>query len=203
MTERERMEQGLLYLPGDPDLAREQLQRLDKLFEHNALRPGEQEKKQQLLKDMFAEIGDGCYIETPFHANFGGKKVHFGKKVYANFNLTLVDDEAIYVGDCVKFGPNVVVCTAAHPILPALRRKEYQYNLPVHIASGVWIGAGAIILPGVSIGENSVIGAGSVVTRDIPPNVVAVGNPCRVMRSINENDKIYYYRDKKIDFEVE
>ena len=203
MTERERMEQGLLYLPGDPDLAREQLQRLDKLFEYNALRPGEQEKKQQLLKEMFAEIGAGCYIETPFHANFGGKKVHFGKKVYANFNLTLVDDEAIYVGDCVKFGPNVVVCTAAHPILPALRRKEYQYNLPVHIASGVWIGAGAIILPGVSIGENSVIGAGSVVTRDIPPNVVAVGNPCRVMRSINENDKIYYYRDKKIDFEVE
>ncbi len=203
MTERERMEQGLLYLPGDPDLAREQLQRLDKLFEYNVLRPGEQEKKQQLLKEMFAEIGEGCYIETPFHANFGGKKVHFGKKVYANFNLTLVDDEAIYVGDCVKFGPNVVVCTAAHPILPALRRKEYQYNLPVHIASGVWIGAGAIILPGVSIGENSVIGAGSVVTRDIPPNVVAVGNPCRVMRSINENDKIYYYRDKKIDFEVE
>ena len=203
MTERERMEQGLLYLPGDPDLAREQLQHLDKLFEYNALRPGEQEKKQQLLKEMFAEIGEGCYIETPFHANFGGKKVHFGKKVYANFNLTLVDDEAIYVGDCVKFGPNVVVCTAAHPILPALRRKEYQYNLPVHIASGVWIGAGAIILPGVSIGENSVIGAGSVVTRDIPPNVVAVGNPCRVMRSINENDKIYYYRDKKIDFEVE
>lgn len=203
MTERERMEQGLLYLPGDPDLAREQLQRLDKLFEYNALRPGEQEKKQQLLKEMFAEIGEGCYIETPFHANFGGKKVHFGKKVYANFNLTLVDDEAIYVGDCVKFGPNVVVCTAAHPILPALRRKEYQYNLPVHIASGVWIGAGAIILPGVSIGENSVIGAGSVVTRDIPPHVVAVGNPCRVMRSINENDKIYYYRDKKIDFEVE
>ncbi len=203
MTERERMEQGLLYLPGDPDLAREQLQRLDKLFEYNALRPGEQEKKQQLLKEMFAEIGEGCYIETPFHANFGGKKVHFGKKVYANFNLTLVDDESIYVGDCVKFGPNVVVCTAAHPILPALRRKEYQYNLPVHIASGVWIGAGAIILPGVSIGENSVIGAGSVVTRDIPPNVVAVGNPCRVMRSINENDKIYYYRDKKIDFEVE
>ena len=203
MTERERMEQGLLYLPGDPDLAREQLQRLDKLFEYNALRPGEQEKKQQLLKEMFAEIGEGCYIETPFHANFGGKKVHLGKKVYANFNLTLVDDEAIYVGDCVKFGPNVVVCTAAHPILPALRRKEYQYNLPVHIASGVWIGAGAIILPGVSIGENSVIGAGSVVTRDIPPNVVAVGNPCRVMRSINENDKIYYYRDKKIDFEVE
>lgn len=202
MTERERMEKGLLYLPGDPDLAREQIQRLDKLFEYNALKPSEQERKQQLLKEMFAEIGESCYIETPFHANFGGKKVHFGNTVYANFNLTLVDDEAIYVGDYVKFGPNVVVCTAAHPILPALRRKEYQYNLPVHIESGVWIGAGALILPGVTIGENSVIGAGSVVTKDIPANVVAVGNPCRVMRPIGEKDKIYYYKDKKIDIEI-
>ena len=202
MTERERMEKGLLYLPGDPDLAREQIQRLDKLFEYNALKPSEQERKQQLLKEMFAEIGKNCYIETPFHANFGGKKVHFGNTVYANFNLTLVDDEAIYVGDYVKFGPNVVVCTAAHPILPALRRKEYQYNLPVHIESGVWIGAGALILPGVTIGENSVIGAGSVVTKDIPANVVAVGNPCRVMRPIGEKDKVYYYKDKKIDIEI-
>lgn len=203
MTERERMEAGLLYLPEDPDLAAEQLQRLDMLFAYNALKPSEQAKKLALLKEMFARIGENCYIETPFHANFGGKKVHFGNHVYANFNLTLVDDEAIYVGDNVKFGPNVVVCTAAHPILPALRSQAYQYNLPVHIASGVWIGAGAILLPGVTIGENSVIGAGSVVTKDIPANVVAVGNPCRVMREINENDKLYYYKDKKIDLNIE
>ena len=203
MTERERMEAGLIYLPEDPDLVAEQLERLDKLFAYNALKPSEQEKKQALLKEMFAAIGENCYVETPFHANFGGKKVHFGNHVYANFNLTLVDDEAIFVGDNVKFGPNVVICTAAHPILPALRAKAYQYNLPVHIESGVWIGAGAIILPGITIGENSVIGAGSVVTRDIPANVVAVGNPCRVMREINENDKIYYYKDKKIDIDIE
>ncbi|MBR0413518.1 MAG: sugar O-acetyltransferase [Clostridia bacterium] len=203
MTERERMEQGLLYLPEDPELAAEQLVRLDKLFDYNALKPSEQAKKQALLKEMFAEIGEDCYIETPFHANFGGKKVHFGAHIYANFNLTLVDDEAIYVGDLVKFGPNVTICTAAHPILPELRRKVYQFNLPVHIGSGVWIGAGAIVLPGVSIGENSVIGAGSVVTKDIPANVVAVGNPCRVLRDINENDKIYYYKDRKIDIDIE
>lgn len=203
MTERERMEAGLIYLPEDPDLAAEQLERLDKLFAYNALKPGEQAKKQALLKEMFAEIGENCYVETPFHANFGGKKVHFGNHVYANFNLTLVDDEAIFVGDNVKFGPNVVVSTAAHPILPVLRTQAYQYNLPVHIESGVWIGAGAIILPGITIGENSVIGAGSVVTRDIPANVVAVGNPCRVMREINEKDKIYYYKDKKIDIDIE
>ena len=203
MTERERMEAGLIYLPEDPDLAAEQLERLDKLFAYNALKPGEQAKKQALLKEMFAAIGENCYVETPFHANFGGKKVHFGNHVYANFNLTLVDDEAIFVGDNVKFGPNVVICTAAHPILPVLRAQAYQYNLPVHIESGVWIGAGAIILPGITIGENSVIGAGSVVTKDIPANVVAVGNPCRVMREINEKDKIYYYKDKKIDIDIE
>ena len=203
MTERERMEAGLLYLPGDKELVEEQIQRLDLLFEYNRLKPSEQEKKQALLKKMFAEIGDSCYIETPFHANFGGKKVHFGQHVYANFNLTLVDDEAIFVGDFVKFGPGVVVCTAAHPILPELRRKEYQFNLPVHIGSGVWIGAGAIILPGITIGENSVIGAGSVVTKDIPPNVVAVGNPCRVLREINQRDKVYYHKEKKIDLEID
>lgn len=203
MTERERMEAGLLYLPGDKELVEEQIQRLDLLFEYNRLKPSEQEKKQALLKKMFAEIGDSCYIETPFHANFGGKKVHFGQHVYANFNLTLVDDEAIFVGDDVLFGPNVIVCTAAHPILPALRRLEYQYNLPVHIGSGVWIGAGAIILPGITIGENSVIGAGSVVTKDIPPNVVAVGNPCRVLREISEKDRIYFYKEKKIDLEID
>lgn len=125
MTERERMEAGLLYLPEDPELAAEQLQRLDKLFAYNALLPSRQSEKQALLKEMFAAIGDNCYIETPFHANFGGKKVHFGNHVYANFNLTLVDDEAIFVGDNVKFGPNVIICTAAHPILPALRCKAW------------------------------------------------------------------------------
>lgn len=203
VTERERMEAGLLYLPGDKEIAEEQIQRLDLLFEYNRLKPSEQEKKQALLKNMFAEIGESCYIETPFHANFGGKKVKMGNHCYANFNLTLVDDEEIEIGDDVLFGPNVIVCTAAHPILPALRRLEYQYNLPVHIDSGVWIGAGAIILPGITIGENSVIGAGSVVTKDIPPNVVAVGNPCRVLREISEKDRIYFYKEKKIDLEID
>ena len=197
------MEAGLLYLPNDEDLAKEQLERLDKLFDYNSLKPSEQAQKQALLKEMFAAIGEGCYIETPFHANFGGKKVHFGNRVYANFNLTLVDDEAIYVGDDVKFGPNVTVCTAAHPILPALRRKAYQFNLPVSIGNCVWIGTGAVILPGVTIGDNSVIGAGSVVTKDIPANVVAVGNPCRVLRPINQKDKLYYHKDKKIDINIE
>jgi len=147
---------------------------------------------------MFAEIGEGCYIEPPFHANWGGKHVHFGKNVYANFGLTMVDDTHIYVGDATMFGPNVVVATGGHPILPELREKAYQYNASVKIGRNCWIGAGAILVPGVTIGDNTVIGAGSVVTKDIPANVVAVGNPCRVMRKISDHDREYYFKDRKI-----
>lgn len=190
-----------LYLPYDEELFAEQIKCLDMLYDFNATRPTELEKRFEMLKEMFAEIGEGCYIEPPFHANFGGKHVHFGKAVYANFNLTLVDDTHIYVGDYTKFGPNVTVATAGHPILPQLREKQYQYNAAVHIGKCCWIGAGAVITPGVTIGDNTVIGAGSVVTRDIPANVVAVGNPCRVMREIGDRDKEYYFKDKKIDRE--
>lgn len=170
---------------------------LDKLFEYNSLRPSETEKKAALLKEMFAEIGEDCYIETPFHANFGGAHVHFGKNVYANFNLTLVDDTHIYVGDYTMFGPNVTLATAGHPVLPELREKLCQFNLPIHIGRNCWLGAGVIVLPGVSIGDNSVIGAGSVVTKDIPSNVVALGSPCRVLRPINERDREYYTKDRR------
>ncbi|MBO7738363.1 MAG: sugar O-acetyltransferase, partial [Clostridia bacterium] len=168
-------------------------------YEYNATRPKETEKRARLLKEMFAEIGDGCYIEPPLRSNWGGKHLHFGKNVYANFNLTLVDDTHVYVGDCTMFGPNVTIATAGHPILPNLREKGYQYNASVRIGRNCWIGAGAVILPGITIGDNTVIGAGSVVTKDIPANVVAVGNPCRVLRPIEEKDKEYYFKDRKIN----
>lgn len=199
MSMKEKMHTGDLYLPGDEEIMAEQTSCLDKLFDFNMTRPTELKKREEMLKDMFAEIGEGCYIEPPFHANFGGKHVHFGKYIYANFNLTMVDDTHIYVGDYTMFGPNVTVATAGHPILPELREKLYQYNFPVHIGRNCWIGAGALILPGVSIGDNTVIGAGSVVTKDIPANSVAVGNPCRVLREINEHDREYYFKNRKID----
>lgn len=196
---KERAGSKKLYFPGDPTLVEEQLQYLDKLFEYNNLKPSEQNKKNQLLKEMFAEIGEDCYIETPFHANWGGKHVHFGSGVYGNFNLTLVDDCEIYVGDNVMFGPNVTLATAGHPIHIELRKKEAQYNLPITIGNNVWIGANVVVLPGITIGENTVIGAGSIVTKDIPANVIAVGNPCKVMRAINDNDMKYYYKNLEID----
>lgn len=199
---KEKIHTGELYLPNDPEILSEQQQYLEKLYDFNLTRPSEAEKRQKMLKEMFAEIGEGCYIEPPFHANFGGKNVHLGKGVYANFNLTLVDDTHIYVGDFTMFGPNVTVATAGHPILPELREQVYQYNFPVHIGRNCWIGAGAVIVPGVSIGDNTVIGAGSVVTKDIPSDVVAVGNPCRVLRPISEHDKEFYFKDRKIDPEI-
>ncbi len=199
MDIREKMHNGDLYLSGDSDLVAEQLIFVEKLYDFNMTRPLEQEKRSEMLKDMFAEIGDDCYIEPPLHSNWGGKHVHFGKGVYANFNLTLVDDTHIYVGDYTMFGPNVVLATAGHPILPELRPLAYQYNMPIHIGRNCWLGAGVIVLPGITIGDNSVIGAGSVVTKDIPANVIAVGNPCRVLREINERDKEFYFKNRRIE----
>lgn len=190
---------GELYLPMDESVLKEQFDCLEKQYEYNATRPHETEKRQALLKEMLAEMGENCYIEPPLHANWGGKHIHLGNNVYANFNLTVVDDTHVYVGDCTMFGPNVIIATGGHPILPELREKGYQYNMPVRIGRNCWIGAGAIILPGITIGDNTVVGAGSVVTKDLPTGVVAVGNPCRVLRPIGERDKEYYFKDRKIE----
>ena len=187
-----------IYYPSSDEIMSVQLKCLGKLYKFNKTRPTQQKKRQAMLKSMFAKIGEDCYIEPPLHANWGGHHVYFGDGGYANFGLTLVDDTYIYVGSKTMFGPNVTVATAAHPILPELRAKAYQYNLPVKIGENCWIGAGAVILPGVTIGDNSVIGAGSVVTKDVPPNCVAVGNPCKVLREIGERDREYYYKNKKI-----
>lgn len=150
---------------------------------------------------MFAEIGENCYIEPPLHANFGGAHVHFGKNVYANFNLTCVDDTHIYVGDGTMIGPNVTLATAGHPILPELCARAYQYNLPISIGKNCWLGAGVIVLPGVKIGDNTVVGVGSAISKDLSANVVAVGCPRRVLREIGERDRLMYCKDKKIDWE--
>lgn len=198
MTAKERMQSGKLYFCTDEEIANEQTQCLEILYDYNHTRPSESQKREQILKKLLAEIGENCYIEPPLHANWG-KYTHFGSNVYANFNLTLVDDTDIFVGDNVMIGPNVVIATAGHPVNPALRLQAAQFNISVHIGNNVWIGAGAIVLPGVHIGDNSVIGAGSIVTKDIPANVVAVGNPCRVLREINERDQTFYYRDLEID----
>jgi galactoside O-acetyltransferase len=159
------MAAGLIYDPGDPEIMSMQVPFQDALWEFNQLKPSDYEKKTEYMKKIFAECGDNCYIELPFHANWGGHNVHFGSGIYVNSNLTVVDDGHIYIGE------------------------------------NVWIGSGAVIVPGVHIGKNSVIGAGSIVTKDIPDNVVAVGNPCRVLRAVGEHDNEYFYKNEKIDWE--
>ena len=197
MTLEERMENGKLYNSADETLQAKQRALNELVYEYNATRPSETQRRLELLRQIFPDVGENCWSEPPLRANWGSH-THLGNNVYANFNLTLVDDTHVYIGDHVMIGPNVTISAAGHPIDPDLRRETMQFNFPVRIEQNVWIGAGAILLPGVTIGENSVIGAGSVVTRDIPANVVAMGVPCRVVREIGPRDKEFYFRDHRV-----
>ena len=199
MTEREKIHSGVIYQPSDPEIMTEQLGYLDLMDEYNRTPRRLHMEREAMLPKLFAEVGENCYIESPYFANWGGHHVHLGRNVYANAGLKLVDDTHIYIGDYTMLGPNVVLATAGHPIDPELRQKGLQYNLPVRIGKNCWLGAGVIVMPGVTIGDNTVIGAGSIVTKDVPSGVVAVGNPCRVLREVGEHDRKYYYKDRRID----
>ena len=148
-----------VYDPTDESIMAEQELCMERLYAYNHTRPSEHAKREQLLKEMLAECGAGCWIEPPFHANWGGKHVHMGDYVYANFGLTCVDDTHIYIGEHTMIGPNCVLATTNHPILPELREKAYQYNLPIRIGRNCWLGTGVIVVPSVTIGDNTVIGS--------------------------------------------
>lgn len=154
------------------------------------------------MKELFGSIGDPVWIMQPITTIARGKTVHIGKGTYINSGLSLVDDYEIYIGENCLLATNVTICTTGHPVHPQLRPNGEMYSFPVKIGNNVWIGAGAIILPGVTIGDNAVIGAGSVVTKDIPANVVAFGNPCKVQREITDRDKEYYYHDRRVDMQI-
>lgn len=188
-----------IYNPDDPEILEKQTQAQLPMYEYNRTLPTERAKRQGLLKKMLGKVGKGCYLEPPFHANFGGKHVMLGDHIYANFNLTVVDDTYIYIGSHTMIGPNVTLASANHPIMPELRKKGYQYNLPIHIGKNCWLGAGVIVVPGVTIGDNTVVGAGAVVTKGLPANVVAVGVPAKVVRPIGDHDRQYYHGKMKID----
>jgi len=202
MTEREKIHSGDIYWPSDPTIMEEQLGYLDLMDEYNNTPRRLQEQRAAMLPKLFAEVGEDCYIESPYFANWGGHHVHLGRNIYANAGLKLVDDTHIYIGDYTMLGPNVVIATAAHPIDAGLRRKGLQYNKSVRIGKNCWLGAGVIVMPGVTIGDNVVIGAGSIVTKDIPSNVVAVGNPCRILREVTEQDRLFYDHGRPIDPEL-
>ena len=201
MTNLERKNAGLIYDPSDEEIATLQRSALQKMDEFNRTTSDELELRQKLLSDMLGSVGKNCYIEPPFHGNWGGKNLFLGDNVYANFNLTVVDDVEIIVGNNVLFAPNCTLTTANHPINPDLRRKGYQYAKKIVIGNNVWLGSNVVVLPGVTIGDNSVIAAGSIVSRDIPANVVAMGIPCRVVREISEQDEKFFDRGRLIDYE--
>lgn len=170
----------------------------DLVFDYNHTRPSEYEKKQGLLKKILGGMGEGIWVESPVAFSYGCN-TYLGHHVYANYNLVIVDDCDVYIGNYVMFGPNVTITATGHPIAPELRRKGAQFSIPVRIGDDVWIGANVAIMPGVTIGNNVVIGAGSVVTHDIPDNTVAFGTPCRVVREITERDSEFYKHDLRIN----
>lgn len=182
-----KMKSGEIYNSADDELLTIQARANQMVFDYNHTPLYEKEKRQSLIKEIFASVGENVTIETPFNANWG-LNTSLGKNFYSNFNMTLVDDADITIGDYVKLGPNCVLTTASHPIEPSLRRQAYQFNRPIVIADNVWLGSNVVVFGGVSIGENSVIGAGSIVTKDVPANVVAYGNPCKVIRTVNDDE---------------
>ncbi len=192
MTIEEKMNSGRLYDPCEGDLQAKQDLCLEKLYDYNQTRPSEKQKRHELLKEMLGSMGDHCTIEPPFYANWAGKNLFLKDHIYANFGLTCVNDVPIYVGSYTLFGPHVTLAVANHPLDPSQRKQGLQYNRSITIGENCWLGTGVIVLPGVTIGDHSVIGAGSVVTRDIPDHVVAVGNPCRILRAITKDDIMPY-----------
>ena len=198
MNQKERMLANLPYRSWLDGLSEERLETKKKLFEYNNTPPDQEEKKMDMLKDILGKTGDWVKIESPFHCDYG-YNIEVGEWFFANYNFIVLDVGKVRIGNDVMFGPNVGIYTAGHPIHPDSRKSGYEYGIDVTIGNNVWVGGSVCIMPGVTIGDNVVIGAGSVVTKDIPANVIAVGNPCRVVREITEEDRDYYFRDRKFD----
>ena len=184
MTEKEKMLAGMVYDAATPELIVELQNTRDILYEFNMLRPSETQRMKEILKDLFGKVGDDNFlINQPFRCDYG-KQISIGKRFFANFNFTILDEAPVSIGDDCFIGPNVSIYTACHSTDPVERNTRQEWAKPVSIGNNVWIGGSVSILPGVTIGDNVTIGAGSVVTRDIPSNTVAVGNPCKVVKSL-------------------
>ena len=199
MTQFERMINGLSHHPGDPELSKIRAKIKDLLFELNyQTKPSEQQKRQQLLAEILPHCAEMPHINSPFRCDYG-LNIHIGHNFFANFNCTMLDNGGIFIGDNVMLAPNVSFYTVGHPLDLELRNAGWEHAEPIRIEDNVWIGGNVVVLPGVTIGKNSVIGAGAVVTKDVPPNVLAFGNPCRVVREINANDRETYIQRYQVE----
>ena len=189
MTEKEKMLKGEYYLGWDADLTKDREVAKDILFEFNAIKPSDREKRTHMIEKLFGSVGKGVWIESPFNCDFGSH-IFAGDNFYTNANCCIFDCATVTIGNNVLFGPNVSIYTPNHALNHEERALGYEKSLPVKIGDNVWVGGSVSILGGVTIGENSIIGAGSVVTKDIPANVIAVGSPCKVVREITPEDKL-------------
>ncbi|HIR40624.1 MAG TPA: sugar O-acetyltransferase [Candidatus Egerieicola pullicola] len=202
MTQKERMLAGLPYRANDPELKQMRAENKLRVAQYNQLTRNQEQEMDQLIKEILGGTGKEILVEPPIHFDYG-RNTTVGERFFANYNLTVLDVCPVTIGDNVMIAPNVSLYGAGHPIHPDARNSGYEYGAPITIGNNVWIGGSVCVLPGVTIGNNVVIGAGSVVAKDIPDNVIAVGNPCRVIREITEEDKKYYFKDKEFDVEWE
>lgn len=198
MNQKDRMLAGLPYKAWLDGLSEERMENKLKIYEYNLLSPNEKEKMNKLIKDILGKTDDNVFIEQPFHCDYG-KNIEVGNNFFANYNCTILDVGKVIIGNNVQFAPNVSLYTAGHPIHPDSRNSGYEYGIGITIGNNVWLGGNVVVNPGVNIGNNVVIGSGSVVTKDIPDNVIAVGNPCKVIREITEEDRKYYYKNYEFD----
>ena len=198
MNQKERMLAGLPYKAWLDGLAEERLENKKRVFRFNNMEPDKFEEKIAMIKEIFGKTGENIFVEAPFHCDYG-YNIEVGENFFANYNLTILDVGKVKIGANAQIASNVSIYTAGHPVHPESRNTGYEYGIPITIGDNVWIGGSVTILPGVTIGSNVVIGAGSVVTKDLPDNVIAAGNPCRVIRTITEEDRDFYYRDRKFD----
>lgn len=200
MNQKERMLNELPYKAWLDGLEEERVENALKLYDFNHCRPDKKEESVKMIKDILGKTGENIFILPPFHCDYG-KNIKVGENFFANYNAVILDVGNVTIGKNVMFAPNVSIYTAGHPIHPDSRNSGYEYGIPVTIGDNVWVGGNVIINPGVNIGNNVVIGSGSVVTKDIPDNMIAAGNPCRVIREITEEDRKYYYKDRVFDVE--
>ena len=200
MNQKERMLKNLPYKAWLDGLSEERLENKKKIYEFNRCEPEEMQRSQELLKQILGKTGENVWIEAPFHCDYG-YNIEVGENFFANYNLVILDVGKVKIGKNAQFAPNVAIYTAGHPVHPDSRNSGYEYGIDVTIGDNVWLGGNTVVMPGVHIGNNVVIGGGSVVTKDIPDDVIAVGNPCRVLRKITEADRKYYFKDRVFDVE--
>lgn len=199
MNMKERMLAGLPYKAWLDGLQEERDYNKKRIYKYNHLEP-ESEEQEALIRDILGKAGKDICIEQPFRCDYGSN-IEVGDNFYSNYNLTILDVGKVTIGDNVMCAPNVSIYTAGHPLHPDSRNSGYEYGIEVTIGDNVWLGGNVVVNPGVHIGDNVVIGSGSVVTKDIPANMVAAGNPCKVIREITEEDRKYYFKDREFDVE--